>query len=203
MNVIVRSLLTGLAIVLPLIITVELLRWLLHLVESSLAPLLQLVLPLSWYIPGMAILGFMLLCIVIGFSSRWAGIHRLWQLPGKVLMKLPGTKQIYGMLQDIIDLMAGKNFADGSVVLVKLPPSDIELIGIITKQGGQADDRMSALMQADQLAVFIPMAYNVGGYTVIVPRSCTRNVDMKPAEALQLVLSGGLGSHKAPGQRHQ
>jgi len=84
-----------------------------------------------------------------------------------------------------------------------LPPSDIELIGIITKQGGQSDDRMSALMQDDQIAVFIPMAYNVGGYTVIVPRSCTRNVDMKPAEALQLVLSGGLGSNKAPGHRQQ
>ncbi|HSG51504.1 MAG TPA: hypothetical protein VLA40_05310, partial [Rheinheimera sp.] len=77
MKVLVRSLLTGLAIVLPLIITIELLRWLLQLVESSLAPLLQLVLPLSWYIPGMAILGFVMLCIVIGYSSRWAGIHWL------------------------------------------------------------------------------------------------------------------------------
>ena len=74
---------------------------------------------------------------------------------------------------------------------------------LITKQGGQSDDRMSALMQDDQIAVFIPMAYNVGGYTVIVPRSCTRNVDMKPADALQLVLSGGLGSNKAPGHRQQ
>ena len=203
MKVLVRSLLTGLAIVLPLIITIELLRWLLQLVESSLAPVLQLVLPLSWYFHGMAILAFMLLCIVIGYSTRWSGFHWLWQVPGKIMLKLPGTSQIYGMLQDIIDLMAGKNFADGSVVLVKLPPSDIELIGIITKQGGQAGDRMSELMQDDQIAVFIPMAYNVGGYTVIVPRSCTRNVDMKPAEALQLVLSGGLGSNKAPGHRHE
>ena len=104
------------------------------------------------------------------------------------------------MLQDIIDLMSGKNFKDGSVVMVKLPASEIELIGIITKQGGQTDDRMSSLMDEEQLAVFIPMAYNVGGYTIIIPRSCTRNIDMKPAEALQLVLSGGLGSNKAPGK---
>lgn len=200
MKTIVRSLLTGLAIILPLIITIELLRWLLKLVESSLAPLLKLVMPVSWYFPGMAILAFMLLCVAIGYSTRWAGFHWLWQLPGKIMLKLPGTSQIYGMLQDIIDLMAGKNFADGSVVMVKLPPSDIELIGIVTKQGGQAHDRMSALMQEEQLAVFIPMAYNVGGYTVIVPRSCTRTIDMKPAEALQLVLSGGLGSSKAPGK---
>ncbi|WP_445769325.1 DUF502 domain-containing protein [Rheinheimera sp.] len=194
MKIIIKSLLTGLAIVLPLIITIELLRWLLLTVETGLAPLLQLVLPGSWYWPGMAILAFMLLCIVIGYSTRWSGFNWLWQLPGKIMLKLPGTSQIYGMLQDIIDLMAGKNFADGSVVMVKLPGTEIELIGIITKQGGQADDRMSSLMQDEQLAVFIPMAYNVGGYTIIVPRSCTRNIDMKPAEALQLTLSAGLGS---------
>ncbi|MBM35480.1 MULTISPECIES: DUF502 domain-containing protein [unclassified Arsukibacterium] len=200
MRVIVKSLLAGLAIILPLVITIELLRWLLHTVETLLSPLLQLVLPAQWYLPGMAILGFILLCIAIGYSSRWPSFNWLWQLPGKIMMKLPGTRQIYGMLQDIIDLMSGKNFKDGSVVMVKLPASEIELIGIITKQGGQTDDRMSSLMDEEQLAVFIPMAYNVGGYTIIIPRSCTRNIDMKPAEALQLVLSGGLGSNKAPGK---
>ncbi|MDX1536937.1 DUF502 domain-containing protein [Arsukibacterium sp.] len=200
MRIIIKSLLAGLAIILPLVITIELLRWLLHTVETLLSPLLQLVLPAQWYLPGMAILGFVLLCIAIGYSSRWPSFNWLWQLPGKIMMKLPGTKQIYGMLQDIIDLMSGKNFTDGSVVMVKLPASEIELIGIITKQGGQSDDRMSSLMNDEQLAVFIPMAYNVGGYTIIIPRSCTRNIDMKPAEALQLVLSGGLGSNKAPGK---
>ncbi|MBV2128995.1 DUF502 domain-containing protein [Arsukibacterium indicum] len=200
MKVIVKSLLKGLAIILPLVITIEVLRWLLAMVETGLAPLLQLVLPGEWYLPGMAILGFILICIAIGYSSRWPSCNWLWQLPGKILMKLPGTKQVYGMLQDIIDVMSGKNFTDGSVVMVKLPSSEIELIGIVTKQGGQANDRMSSLMQEDQLAVFMPMAYNVGGYTIVVPRSCTRNLDMKPAEALQLVLSGGLGSNKAPGK---
>lgn len=200
MKILVRSLLKGLAIVLPLIITIELLRWLLTTIESALAPVVQLLIPATWYLPGTAILCFVIACAVIGFSSRWAGVNWLWQLPGKVLMKLPGSKQIYGMLQDLIDVMAGKNFSDGSVVMVKLPSSEIELIGIVTKQGGQAEDRMSSLMQEEQLAVFIPMAYNVGGYTIIVPRSCTRSLDMKPAEALQLVLSGGLGSSKAPGK---
>lgn len=200
MKIVVRSLLKGLAIVLPLIITIELLRWLLTTIESVLAPVVQLLIPATWYLPGTAILCFVIACAVIGFSSRWAGVNWLWQLPGKVLMKLPGSKQIYGMLQDLIDVMAGKNFSDGSVVMVKLPSFEIELIGIVTKQGGQAEDRMSSLMQEEQLAVFIPMAYNVGGYTIIVPRSCTRSLDMKPAEALQLVLSGGLGSSKAPGK---
>ena len=114
------------------------------------------------------------------------------------MMKIPGTKQIYGIIQDVMDVMSGKNFADESVVLVQLPQSKVELIGIVTKKSGIKDDRMSSLIEDDHIAVFLPMAYNVGGYTIIVPRSCTKNIDMKPAEALQLVLSGGLGSSNMP-----
>ncbi|MDP4536147.1 DUF502 domain-containing protein [Alkalimonas collagenimarina] len=196
MRIIAKSLVKGLAIILPLIITIEIVRWLLTAVEASLAPVLELVLPGEFYLPGMAIVAFLLLCTVIGFSSRWRSFGWLWGLPGRVLMKLPGTKQVYGIIQDMMDVMSGKNFSDGSVVMVKLPGTEIELIGIITKKGGIEGDRMSSLMDEEQLAVFIPMAYNVGGYTIIVPVSCTTNIDMKPAEALQLVLSGGLGSSK-------
>lgn len=196
MKIIAKSLMKGLAIILPLVITIELIRWLLTTIETWLAPVLQLVLAREWYIPGMATVAFILLCIAIGYSVRWQGFAWLWQVPGRILMKLPGTKQVYGIIQDMMDVMSGKNFSDGSVVMVKLPGTEIELIGIITKKGGIEGDRMSSLMDEEQLAVFIPMAYNVGGYTIIVPVSCTTNIDMKPAEALQLVLSGGLGSSK-------
>ncbi|RUO32674.1 DUF502 domain-containing protein [Aliidiomarina sanyensis] len=197
MKLLIQSLLKGLAIILPLVITIEIFRWLLQTIESALAPLLQLVLNNDWYYPGMALLSFIFLCTVVGFSARWRGISWLWELPGKILMKIPGASQIYGILQDLMELMSGKNFADESVVLVKLPQSDVELIGIVTKKGGIKDDRMSSLMSDEQLAVFLPMAYNVGGYTIIVPKSCTKSIDMKPAEALQLVLSGGLGKSNA------
>ncbi|MCO4322516.1 DUF502 domain-containing protein [Aliidiomarina quisquiliarum] len=196
MKLFVQSILRGLAILLPVIITIELLRWLLAKMEAWTAPILSFALPDKWYLPGLGILSFLLLCFIIGFSARYKGIGWFWQLPGRILLRIPGSKQIYGMLQDLVDVMSGKNFADESVVLVKLPQSDVELIGIVTKKGGIKDDKMSALLAEDQLAVFLPMAYNVGGYTIIVPRSCTRNIDMKPAEALQLVLSGGLGTNK-------
>lgn len=202
MRVVVRSLVKGLGIILPIVITIELLRWLLVTVETRMAPLLEMVLHRDFYIPGMAIIGFLIICIVIGFSARWRSFSWLWELPGKILLKIPGASQVYGILQELMEVMSGKNFADESVVLVKLPQSDVELIGIVTKKGGIKDDRMSSLMDEEQLAVFLPMAYNIGGYTIIVPKSCTRNVDMKPAEALQLVLSCGLGSSKsAPEQK--
>ena len=41
MRVVVRSLVKGLGIILPIVITIELLRWLLVTVETRMAPLLE------------------------------------------------------------------------------------------------------------------------------------------------------------------
>lgn len=193
-----RFMIRGLFIILPLVITIELVRWLLMTIESWLSPSIETFVPAHWYIPGMALLTFLLLCIFIGFTAYSRRGARLWKIPGRILAAIPGINKVYGIIQDLFEVMSGENFEDESVVMVKLPNSEIELIGIVTKKGTEKNDRIADLMGEEQLAVFLPMAYNVGGYMIMVPKSYTRNLDMKPAEALQLVLSGGLGSKKAP-----
>ncbi|RAJ96403.1 DUF502 domain-containing protein [Aliidiomarina maris] len=193
-----RFMLRGLFIVLPIVITIELVRWVFMTVEGWLSPSLETFVPPHWYIPGMALIAFLLICVLIGFSAYSRRGARLWRIPGRVLAAIPGINKIYGIIQDLFEVMSGENFEDESVVMVKLPNSEVELIGIVTKKGTEQNDRIADLLGEEQLAVFLPMAYNVGGYMIMVPKSCTRNLDMKPAEALQLVLSGGLGSKKAP-----
>lgn len=199
MRHIVGNILKGLAILLPVVITVVIAQWLFLTIEGWLRPLLQALLPDSWYWPGFGILAFLAICFAIGLSARLKAISWVWDIPGKILMRIPGASQVYGLVTDLIEVMSGKNFSDESVVMVKLPNSEVELVGIVTKKGGNRNDRMSSLMEEEQIAVFLPMAYNVGGYMIMIPKSCTRSVDMSPAEALQLVLSGGLGKSEAPG----
>lgn len=193
-----RFIVRGLFIILPLVITIELVRWLLMTIESWLSPTLEAFVPPHWYIPGMALLTFLAICALIGFTAYSRQGARLWKIPGRILAQIPGVSQVYGIIQDLFEVMSGENFEDESVVMVKLPNSEIEMIGIVTKKGTDQNDKIADLLDEEQLAVFLPMAYNVGGYMVMVPKSCTRNLSMKPAEALQLVLSGGLGSKKAP-----
>ncbi len=193
-----RFMLRGLFIILPIVITIELVRWVFMTIEGWLSPSLETFVPPHWYIPGMALIAFLGLCILIGFTAYSRRGARLWRIPGRVLAAIPGINKIYGIIQDLFEVMSGENFEDESVVMVKLPNSEVELIGIVTKKGTDQNDRIADLLGEEQLAVFLPMAYNVGGYMIMVPKSCTRNLDMKPAEALQLVLSGGLGSKKAP-----
>lgn len=198
MRKLTRFIVRGLFIILPLVITIELVRWLLMTIEGWLSPTLETFVPPHWYIPGMALLAFLALCALIGFSAYSRSGARLWKIPGRILAAIPGINKVYGIIQDLFEVMSGENFEDESVVMVKLPNSGVELIGIVTKKGTEQNDKIADLMDEEQLAVFLPMAYNVGGYMIMVPRSCTRKLNMKPAEALQLVLSGGLGSRKAP-----
>lgn len=193
-----RALAQGLFLILPAVITLQLIHWALVAVESSLSPALQTIVPEHLYFPGLAIITFLIICILIGFSASWRNFNWAWQLPGRVFMKIPGVSQIHGLVQDIFEVMSGDNFEEESVVMVKLPNSEVELIGIVTKHPGVHGDKISELLDEDRIAVFLPMAYNIGGYMIMVPKSCTTNLDMKPAEALQLVLSGGLGKSKAP-----
>ena len=84
--------------------------------------------------------------------------------------------------------------------MVTLPNSNTKLIGIVTKKPGASDDKLSEILEDEQVAVFLPMSYNVGGYMIMVPKDCVESLDMKPAEALQLTISAGIGkNHKKNG----
>lgn len=196
----IQYLLRGLTILLPLVITLAVVVWLLSTIETWLSPLWIALLGERYYIPGLAFVSFLLIAILVGFSARWAFLHAMWNLPGKFMARLPLLRTLYNTITDVFDLMSGKNFTDESVVMVTLPGSDVKLIGIVTKRGGDPEDRLSSLLDDDHLAVFLPMAYNVGGYMIIVPRSAVEPLDMRPAEAMQLTISGGLGKNRSPNQ---
>ncbi|RUO66372.1 Uncharacterized membrane protein [Pseudidiomarina planktonica] len=193
MKRVLQSLVKGLAILLPIILTITLVRWLLVTMETWLKPLWLMVLPEFYYFPGLAFISFLIIAIIMGFSSRWRLFYGVWMIPGRVMEKLPVMRQLYATINDIFELMSGKNFTEESVVLVTLPGSHMQLIGIVTKKSGVKGDMISECLDEDQIAVYLPMSYMVGGYMVMVPRNCTTNLDMSPSDAMQLVISGGLG----------
>lgn len=195
MKTAIQYLFKGLAILLPIVVTFALLQWLLVTIETWLKPIWITLLGESSYFPGLAFISFLGIALLIGFSSRWRFIDWLWQFPGRLMNRLPLLRSLYGTINDVFEMMSGKNFAEESVVLVTLPGSHLRLIGIITKKSGVKGDRLSELMEEDQVAVFLPMSYNVGGYMVIVPGDCVESLTMKPADALQLTISGGLGKN--------
>lgn len=192
----IQYLLRGLTILLPLVITIALAAWLLTTIETWLSPMWIAILGQNYYFHGLAFISFLIIAILVGFSARWAFVHALWNMPGKVMARMPVLRTLYSTVSDVFDLMSGTNFTDESVVLVTMPGSEIRLIGIVTKKSGDDSDQLSKLLDDDHIAVLLPMSYNVGGYMIIVPRSAVEPLDMSPSEAMQLTISGGLGKNR-------
>lgn len=190
-----RDLLTGLSLLLPIVLSIQLLIWLLSTVEGWLKPLWEMVLPHAWYLPGMAIVSFLLLALIVGISFRVRVIGALWQYSHNLLDRIPVLNYVYNTIKDFFDLVGGQDFSQQSVVWVRMPDTPYKLLGVVTKQGDDSESRLGQMISDDEVAVYLPMSYNVGGYMVVLPKADIEPVEMDAGDALRLIMSAGLG-HK-------
>lgn len=193
MNKLTRSFLVGLSILLPVVLSVQLVIWTFTTIESWLKSVWILVLSEDLYFPGIAFVSFILLATAIGYSSRHAFARQIWRAPGLLIERTPLINFIYSTIKDFLDLMGGKTFSDQSVVWVSLPQSESRLLGIVTKQGGDGDSKLSQMIEENEVAVYLPMSYQAGGYMVVLPADQVEKADIEPGEALRLIMSAGLG----------
>ncbi len=191
-----KALLIGISILLPILLSIQLVIWLLRSIESWLKPVWMLLLAESFYFPGAALIGFAALAALLGYSIRQRFIRTLVQLPGKLMERIPVVSYVYSTIRDFMELMAGKSFSDQSVVWVKMPDSEARVMGIVTMKGDSEKSRLAGLMKENEVAVYLPMSYQAGGYMVIIPADQVQKVDVSPGEALHLIMSAGLGQKK-------
>ena len=53
----------------------------------------------------------------------------------------------------------------------------------------------------DPVAVYMPMSYQIGGYTLFLPRSCLTPLDIPFEQAMKLVLTGSVTKDREPGNQ--
>jgi uncharacterized membrane protein len=191
MKKIMRKLLAGLATILPVVITGYLLYWLAASAEKSLGRLIRLVLPKGWYWPGMGIAAGLLLIFLIGLLMQAWGVRSLVAWVERIVLRIPLIKTVYGAVRDLIGFITqGKDSGLRQVVAVTIGDKNMQLIGFVTRE--DLADLPEEIGGHDKIAVYLPMSYQLGGYTVIVPRSAVQPVDMSLEEATRFVLTGGV-----------
>jgi uncharacterized membrane protein len=73
-----------------------------------------------------------------------------------------------------------------------MPGSDIEVVGLVTRQ--QVDDLPAGFLQGDRVAIYLPMGYMIGGYTVFVPRDWVQPIDVSVEEAMRASMFAWMSS---------
>ena len=193
MKVIGKIFFTGVFTVLPVVATIYLVVWVVSAIEGFLGRQLKLLIPDELYHAGMGLLFAVVLIFGVGVLMRALIFRQIIKLGESALLGIPLIKIVYQSLKDFFGLFSGDQTGDLlQVVSVQLPGSQMKLLGFITRS--DFSDLPQGVADPDDVAVYLPMSYQVGGYTVMVPRSSVTPVAMARDEAMRFVLTAGLKS---------
>ena len=191
MNALGKLFLKGLAVVIPITLTLAILWWMATSAEQLMGTVLKFTLPAGWYVPGMGLVSGIALITLIGLLSHVLVFQKLFNLGEAIFHRLPLVKTIYIAIKDFIGyLNPNKDSELGKVVMVQLPGQSFHLLGFVTRE--QFDDLPFSPSAEDPVAVYMPMSYQIGGYTAFLPRSCLTPLDIPFEDAMKLVLTGSV-----------
>jgi uncharacterized membrane protein len=184
-----RAFFRGIMIVVPIAVTVYLLSQLWSYGESMLGPLLQRILPNKWYQGGMGVAALILLILLCGALFNFWFFRRFFRFIERTFDHLPLVKTVYGAVRDLLGMFSsGDSPGMSGVVIVTL--GGARWLGMVTRENFA--DLPAGFGKPDFVAVYIPLSYNVGGYTVMVQRSAVEKVDMSVEDAMRYAITAGL-----------
>lgn len=139
------------------------------------------------YIPGMGVIIGLVAIIILGYLISHRLILKLLSMIEFPFANIPVVKSIYLSLKNFADYFNPvQQNTNQQAVILKSPNHDIELVGLITQQN--IDNLAKGFTAGDRIAVFLPMGYNIGGYTVFVPRDWVQPIEMSAEEVMRMSL---------------
>lgn len=187
-----NTFLKGLAAVLPVVLTLYLVWWLGVKAEDLLGGWLRALLPARYYWPGMGLVVSFILVLLAGLLVDAYIVRRLFRFGEALLARIPIVKSIFGAFKDFARFLpAGEKRRDlRRVVLWRF--GSAQLIGFVTEEN--INPKMFATPTPDIVAVYFPMSYQIGGYTLYLPKHELEETRLSVEEAMRLVLIGGVSA---------
>jgi uncharacterized membrane protein len=189
MKTVGRLLAKGLFTILPIVLTVYFIYWLGVTTESLLSGLLKVWLPAEIYVPGMGLVAGFVVLIVVGLLVNAYVVRRVITFSESLILRIPVVKTVYSAVRDLTGLMklGEKGGELQRVVMVQFGPGKV--IGFVTQENAT----LPGLGTDEELvAVYMPMSYQIGGYTLYLPRDRIEPTDLTVEAAMRIVLTGGI-----------
>jgi len=180
-----RTLGAGILVILPIGITLLVLKFFFDLLN----PILE---PATDYLPGREVAGLglaalVILVYVVGLVAAFVLGRRVIDLGHRAMEVIPLVKGIYGTTRAAVDLLSNTNgHRYSGVVVLDFPRVGIKSIGLITS-------RFTNNRGEDMMAIYIPTTpIPSSGFLVLVPVEEVTLTDMSVDEAMRIIISGGL-----------
>jgi uncharacterized membrane protein len=182
-------LLKGLVTILPIGLTIYFIYWLGVTTENLLSKPIKLVIDDANYWPGMGLVtGFMILFLV-GLAVNAFIVRRVLGMGEELLLRVPVVKTVYSAIRDMTRLVNTDKKKGDLDRVVTLDYGPGKLIGFVTQEHANT---IGIGGGDDMIAVYLPMSYQIGGYTLYVSRSKVHETDLTVEQAMRIVLTGGV-----------
>ena len=195
-----RYMVAGILVWLPILATIWVVTFMLHLVDR---PLLLLLPPgyhpqglLAFALPGIGLVFTLVVVFLTGlFVTNLVG-HRLIAWGEELLNRIPIVRTVYGGVKSFAESVLSQSNSFRKVVMLEYPRPGTWSLGFLT-----ADDvpEVSARLGEPHVAVYISVALNAtAGYLVIVPRRQVVELEMSVDAAMRMIITCGVVVPPAP-----
>jgi uncharacterized membrane protein len=195
--------LTGLAVLLPALITLAIVKWLFgtvaNLTDTLLLPLKfilqrnQIYGPngdMYWYWSIVALVLAVVLIGLVGLLARYYVGKQAIAWLDSTMLRVPLLNKIYGTIKQVNEAFSsGKKSAFKTVVLVEFPREGMHSIGFITSE---QHDEVQARTKEKVVCVFVPTTPNpTSGFLVLVAEDKVTKLNMSVADGIKYIISLG------------
>jgi uncharacterized membrane protein len=182
-------LLKGLVTILPIGLTVYFVYWLGVTTESVLSKPIKLAVGEAHYFPGLGLITGFVLLFAIGLAVNAFLVRRVLGFGEELLLRVPVVKTVYSAIRDMTRLVNTEKKKGDLDRVVTLDFGFGKLIGFVTQEHANT---LGIGGGDDLVAVYLPMSYQIGGYTIYIPRSRLVETDLTVEQAMRIVLTGGV-----------
>ena len=193
--------LTGLAVLMPAILTLAFVVWFFTTISNITDHLLVFLPstwthqndgqgPLYWY---WSLLGVVFGCILLALFGRMTRHYlggKFVELLDRTLSRIPMLNKIYGVIKQVNEAFTSNNkTAFKQVVMVEFPRPGQYSVGFISNDRcPEIESKTNQRLKC----VFIPLTPNItSGYLIIVPENDVKILNMSVSEGLKFIVSLG------------
>lgn len=187
--------LTGLLVLVPITLTLLVVRWLVRLMDN----LLKSVLPMALRpehvfgisVPGIGLVATLVLILMVGVLTANIFGRSLVNFTEKLVDRIPFVKGIYTLFKQVSDTILNRDRgAFRKVVLIEYPRRGIWAVAFVT---GVTQGEVQLITEKKLTNVFVPTTPNpTSGFYILVAEDDMIELSMTVEEAFKLIISGGM-----------